>query len=45
MIQKVLISLPMIFDPSISALEERIDMDSIIMDELHRIFTTYEIRT
>jgi hypothetical protein len=44
-VQKVLISLPMIFDPKISALEERADLNSISMDELHGIFTTYEMRT
>jgi hypothetical protein len=35
----------MIFDPKISALEERSDLKSISMDELHGIFTTYEMRT
>jgi hypothetical protein len=43
--QKVLRSLPMRFDLKISALEERTDLDSISMDELHGIFTTYEMRT
>jgi hypothetical protein len=33
------------FDHNISTLEERADLSSIIMDELHRIFTTYEMRT
>ena len=32
------------FDPKISSLEEREDMNSISMDELHGIFTTYEMR-
>jgi hypothetical protein len=44
-VQKVLISLPMRFDPKISTLEEREDLKSISMDELHGIFTTYEMRT
>jgi hypothetical protein len=44
-VQKVLISLPMRFDPKISKLEEREDLNSIIMDKLHGIFTAYEIRT
>jgi hypothetical protein len=44
-VQKVLRSLPMIFDPKISALEERSDLNSISMDGLHEIFTTYEMRT
>jgi hypothetical protein len=33
------------FDPKISTLEERVDLDSIRMNELHRIFTAYEMRT
>jgi hypothetical protein len=44
-VQKVLRSLPMRFDPKISTLEERADLDSISMDELHGISTTYEMRT
>jgi hypothetical protein len=44
-VQKVLRSLPMRFDPKISALEEREDLSTISMDELHGIFTTYEMRT
>jgi hypothetical protein len=44
-VQKILRSLPMRFNPNISALEERSDLDSRSMDELHGIFTTYEMRT
>jgi hypothetical protein len=44
-VQKVLRSLPMRFNPKISALEERSDLNSISMDELHGIFTAYEMRT
>jgi hypothetical protein len=44
-VQKVLRSLPMRFDPKISALEERANLNSISMDELHGIFTAYEMRT
>jgi hypothetical protein len=33
------------FDPKISTLEERSNLDSISMDELHGIFTTYGMRT
>jgi hypothetical protein len=33
------------FNPKISALEERSNLDSISMDELHGIFTAYEMRT
>jgi hypothetical protein len=43
-VQKVLRSLPMRFNPKISTLEERSDLNSISMDELHGIFTTYEMR-
>jgi hypothetical protein len=32
------------FDPNISKLEEREDMSSLSMDELHGIFTAYEMR-
>ena len=44
-VQKILRSLPMTFNPKISALEERSDLDSISMAELHGIFTAYEMRT
>lgn len=44
-VQKVLRSLPMRFNPKISALEERSDLNSISMDELHGIFTAYKMRT
>ena len=44
-VQKVLRSLPLTFDPKISTLEEREDLKSISMDELHGIFTAYEMRT
>jgi hypothetical protein len=43
-VQKVLRSLPMRFNPKISALEERSDLNSISMDKLHGIFTAYEMR-
>jgi hypothetical protein len=43
-VQKILRSLPMRFNPKISTLEERSDLDSISMDEMHGIFTAYEMR-
>jgi hypothetical protein len=43
-VQNILRSLPMRFNPKISTLEERSDLDSISMDELHGIFTAYEMR-
>jgi hypothetical protein len=33
------------FDPKISTLKERADLNSIRMGELHGIFTTYEMIT
>jgi hypothetical protein len=44
-VQKVLRSLPMRFNPKISTLEERSDLNSINMDGLHGIFIAYEMRT
>jgi hypothetical protein len=44
-VQNVLRSLPMRFDPKISTLEERSDLNSISMIKLHEIFTTFEMRT
>jgi hypothetical protein len=44
-VQKVVRSLPMRFNPKVSTLEERSDLNSISMDELHGIFTAYEMRT
>jgi hypothetical protein len=43
--QKVLRSPSMRFDPKISSLEEREYIDTLSMDKLHGIFTTYEMRT
>jgi hypothetical protein len=43
-VQKVLISLPMRFNPKISALEEISYLNSIIMDELNGIVIAYEMR-
>jgi hypothetical protein len=44
-VQKVLRSLPLIFDANFSSIEEMKDLDSLTMDELHGILTTYEMRT
>jgi hypothetical protein len=44
-VQKVLRYSPMRFDPKISSLEEIENLNSISMDELHGIFTAYEMRT
>jgi hypothetical protein len=44
-VQKVLRSLLMRFNPKISTLEERSYLNSISMDKLHGIFIAYEMRT
>jgi hypothetical protein len=44
-VQNVLRSFPMRFNSKISTLEERSDLNSISIDELHGIFTAYEMRT
>jgi hypothetical protein len=44
-VQKLLISLPMRFDPKISTLEEISYLNLKSMDKLHGIFTTYEMRS
>ena len=43
-VQKILRSLPMRFDSKISAIEERSDLDTMIVDELHGTLTAYEMR-
>jgi hypothetical protein len=43
-VQKVLRSLPMRFDPKISSLKERVDLATLSMDELHGILIAYEMR-
>ena len=43
-VQNILKSLLMIFDLEISSLEERDDLDSLSIDELHGILTTYIMR-
>jgi hypothetical protein len=43
-LQKVLRSLPLIFDARISTIEEIKDLDKLTMDELHGILIVYEMR-
>ena len=43
-VQKVLRTLPLRFDAKVSTLEEKNDLYSLTMDELHGILTTYEMR-
>ena len=44
-VQNILRSLPMRYDSNISTLEDIPNLDNLTMDELHGIFTTYEMRT
>jgi hypothetical protein len=44
-VQKILRSLPMRYDSKISSIEDRFDLDTLTVDQLHIIFTTYEMRT
>jgi hypothetical protein len=43
-VQKVLIYLTIRFDPKISHVEDRKNVDNFSMDEIHRIFMTYKMR-
>jgi hypothetical protein len=44
-LQKILRSLPMRYDAKISLIEYRYDLDTLTVDQLHGIFTSYEMRT
>ena len=44
LVEKVLRSLPDIFDSKISTIEEEKDLDTLKIDELHGILTAYEMR-
>jgi hypothetical protein len=44
-VQKILRSLPMRYDAKISTIEDRSDLNILTVDQLHGIFTTYEMRT
>ena len=43
-VQKILRSLPMRFDSKIFAIEERSDLNTMMVDELHGTLTVYEMR-
>ena len=43
-VEKVLRTLPMKYDSKVSTLEEWDDIDSLRVDEIHKIFTSYEMR-
>jgi hypothetical protein len=44
-VKKILRSLPMRYDEKISTIEDRTDLSTLIVDQLHGIFTPYEMRT
>jgi len=44
-VKNILISLPMRYDSNISTIEDRPELDKLIVDQLHGIFTAYEMRT
>ena len=44
-VDKVLRTLPMRYDSKVSSLEEQDDLKLMTVDELHGIFTSYEMRT
>ena len=43
-VQKILRSLPMRFDSKILAIEERTDLDTMTVDELHGALIAYEMK-
>ena len=45
LVDKVLRTLPMKYDSKVSTLEEQNDLKLMTIDELHGIFTAYEMRT
>ena len=45
MVNKVLRAFPIKYDSKVSTLEERNELDAMSVDELHGIFTAYEMRT
>ena len=44
-VEKVLRSLPMIYNTNISTLEDREDLDKLTIEELYGILTAYKMRT
>jgi hypothetical protein len=44
-VQKLLRSLPMTYDAKISTIEDITDLSTLTVDQLHGIFTAYEMRT
>jgi hypothetical protein len=44
-VHKILRSLPMRYDAKISSIKDRSDLNTLTVDQLHGIFTAYEMRT
>ena len=44
-VQNIIRSLPMRYDAKISTIEDRTDPNTLTVDQLHGIFTAYEMRT
>jgi hypothetical protein len=44
LVENILRTLPMLYKPKVSTLEDRENLDQLTMDELHGILTTYELR-
>ena len=44
-VEKVIRTLPIRYNPKVSTVEYRYDLEILIVDELHGIFTAYEMRT
>jgi hypothetical protein len=42
-VEKLLRTLPILYNPKVSSLEDRDNLDKLTMDELYRILTTYEL--
>jgi hypothetical protein len=43
-VEKILRTLPILYNPKVSTLEDRENLDKLTMDELYGIITTYELR-
>ena len=44
LVEKVLRTLPIIYNPKVSSLKDRENLDKLIMNELYGILTVYELR-
>jgi hypothetical protein len=44
-VKKIIRSLAMRYDTNISTIEDRSNLDILTIDQLHEIFTAYEMRT